>query len=147
MEVWEDSQTLQTAGCNSCSHNISPLSKLPLMFPWLTKTQLKLHTDQYLVQIYKCIWKQINWLIPDICWNGFFSGSFTHHWSQGNSEEQFPKYTVGRLLANSWPTDSQPFVLCLRPKCWPTVSQQSADSRWPVGNLSVTCWWPVGGAN
>ena len=49
--------------------------------------------------------------------------------------------TVGQLSADSRPTvvaDSwavgqqtvgRQFVLCLRPKCWPTVGQQSADSR------------------
>ena len=60
----------------------------------------------------------------------------TTHWP-GKSEEQFPKDTA------SWPTVGWQFLLCFRPKFWLTVSQHSADSWWPVGHLSVTCWWVV----
>ena len=37
--------------------------------------------------------------------------------------------TVNQQLADRQPTVGQQFVICLRPKCWPAVGQQSANSR------------------
>ena len=58
----------------------------------------------------------------------------------GKNEEQLPQKTVGRLLANSWPTvrrqltDSRPTVV------YRLLRKSSAGSRPTVGRLSADCW-------
>ena len=48
--------------------------------------------------------------------------------SLGESEEQFPKDTVGQL-----PVDCQPMVGWQSADRWPTVGQQLADGRPRIG--------------
>ena len=62
----------------------------------------------------------------------------------GKNEEQLPQETVGRQLANSWPTVRQLSFTAFYENLLPTVGRLLAVRRPTVGSMLVICWPSVG---
>ena len=58
----------------------------------------------------------------------------------GKIEEQLPQKTVGRQLANCWPTVGQLSADCHLLPFTKIFCQQLVDCRPTVGSMSVICW-------